>query len=226
MTSDENSNIGSDVPKALTHNREFKISFKTPKGEDGKPATDELGNPIPKKPSFVVTVPVPSLDGVLASLRDEKQREYILDLIAQDVYRGVRAQINDATDAGKEIKSSDDLDFSKLTIEYFANQPPAERRGGGIAKEVWEDWGKDYLAVMPGATGKTVEKVETAMTLFIKKFQPVKTNKKILAVLQEQLATWAATTGNLEDFLDVYEFLNNKIEVLLQQDEAALLEAL
>lgn len=212
-----------NIPPAMTRNVEFNFSFKTPKGKDGKPAVDDLGNPVPKRPSFKAHLPVPTLDGVLAALRDEKQREFVLDIISAEIYNAARIQVNDEE---KPVAAAEDFDTAKLSLHFLANQPASERRGGGIPKETWEEWSKDYIEIMPGATGRDLEKVQNAAVLFLKKFQPVKTNKPVLKALHEYLNLWAATTERLEEFADCFEFLDKKIETLLNADEASLLSNL
>ena len=101
--------------------------------------------------------------------------------------------------------------------------PKAERTGGGISKEVWEAFGKDYVSVMPGVTGKSADQVGNACKLLLAKFQPVKTNKKVISFLKEQLALYFSSTQNAEEFQECYEFLDSKAESLLKADEASLL---
>lgn len=208
---------------ALTRHVEYNITFKLPKGtkknENGEPV-DELGNPVIKRAPFKLQVPVPTLEGLRLALKDEKQREFILDLIAAEVYRAARIQTDDDE---KPVVSTEGLDISKLTLHFLANQPAAERRGGGISKELWEEWSKDYISIMPTVTGKEVSAVQNAALIFLKRCQTVKTNKPVLKFLQEQLALWATSTEKLDDFADIFEFLDNKIKTFLQADDASLL---
>ena len=55
--------------------------------------------------------------------------------------------------------------IDKLSWDFISNMPKAQRSGGGIAKEVWEEFGKDYISVMPDVTGKKVEQVTKAAKL-------------------------------------------------------------
>jgi hypothetical protein len=188
-------------------NKNFPITFRK----------DKLGN---KPEGFTLTAPVPTLDGVIAALSDEKQSKYILDLIEDAIYSAVRDQVGDET---KPVRKQDDLDVSKLTLEALANVPKAVRTGGGISKEVWEEFAKDYIAVMPAVTGKTVEQVTNASTIFVRKLQPVKTNMPALKFLQGQLAQYYSATENKEDFAQCVEFLDNKLTEFLSADEQKLI---
>jgi len=181
---------------------------------------DELGV---KRPTVELALPVPTVETVTSMLADEKQRNYLLSVLADQVYLQARQQIGNEQNP---VNKQDELDLSKLTMEFIASIPPSERRGGGISKETWTDFFKDYTEVMPSVTGKNKEQVENAGKLFVARLQPVKTQKKILAFLQSQLALWFTNTQAGEDFAEVYEFLTGKIEDFLKRDEAELLQNL
>jgi hypothetical protein len=192
---------------SIVKNVNFKITFRK----------DKLGN---KQEGFTLTAPVPTQDGLIAALSDEKQTEYLLDLVEAAVYSAVRDQVGDET---KPVRKQEDLDVSKLTLQALANVPKAVRTGGGISKEVWEEFSKDYIATMPAVTGKNIEQVTNAATIFVRKLQPVKTNMPALKFLREQLALYFQSTDNKEDFQQCVEFLDNKIEEFLNKDEASLI---
>lgn len=178
---------------------------------------NELGD---KRPSVTLALPLLTIEGLIAALEDTKKQEIILSAVNELIVDQARIQVGDDNNP---VNSQEQLDVSKLSFDYIANLPPAERRGGGIAKEIWEAFGKDYLAVMPAVTGKTAEQCGNAAKLFLAKFQPCKTNKPVLKKLQELLALYAGTTSNLEEFQDCVKFLDSKITDLLNADEASLL---
>jgi len=181
---------------------------------------DDLGV---KRPTVELALPVPTADTVTSMLADEKQRNYLLSVLADQVYLQARQQVGNES---SPVNKQDQLDLTKLTMEYIASIPPSERRGGGISKETWADFFKDYIEVMPSVTGKNKEQVENAGKLFVARLQPVKTQKKILTFLQSQLALWFTNTQAADDFAEVYEFLTGKIEDFLKRDEAELLQNL
>lgn len=179
---------------------------------------DDLGN---KRPSIDLVLMTPTMEGVIAALiSDEKQALYIIDVLSQEIYKAARLQVGDEQ---KPVNKQGELDTTKLTIEALANMPKAERTGGGISKEIWEAFSKDYIAVMPGITGKTAEQIANAAKLMLAKFQPVKTQKKVLGFLKDQLNLWYTSTTNAEEFSECYEFLDEKAKTLLAADEASLL---
>lgn len=188
----------------------FKFHFKK----------DELGN---KRSTIELALPILTREGLIQALDDEKITSYILDVLSGESYKAARQQVGAEE---KPVNTQEELDVAKLTVAALANLPKAERTGGGISKETWADFNKDYIEVMPGVTGKTAEQVGNAAKLLIAKFQPVKTNKKVIAFLRDQLAQYFSSTPNAEDFQECYEFLDNKAQTLLEADEAKLLENL
>ena len=193
--------------------RDFKFSFKTDK---------ETGF---KRPTVELRLPVLSVEGIIDILQNGEDRpkelELLLDVLAESVYDQARAIVND-----DEAISQDNFPYDKVTWQAIANMPKAERRGGGIAKETWEEFAKDYVEVMPGATGKKAEAVALAAKLFLQKFNPVKTQKAVIQMLQGQLGIYVNASANAEQYADCVEFLNKKAETLLNISEEQLLAAL
>lgn len=180
---------------------------------------DELGN---KRPSLNLILNVPTIEGIIQALSDPKQAEYIQEVLAQEIHKAARMQVGDDK---SPVNKQEELNQDILSINALANMPKAERRGGGISKEVWEAFAKDYIEVMPGVTGKKLDNIVNASKIFIAKFQPAKTNKPVLKFLKTQLALWFDSTSqdSKEEFADCYEFLDNKVDTLLAADEASLL---
>lgn len=175
-----------------------------------------------KRPNVVLNIPYPSVEGIIAILEaGGKQLELLQEAVYDIVAGRARQVIND-----DENITSDNFDLTSLAWEIIANLPKAERRGGGISKETWDEFLKDYIAVMPSVTGKTLDQVKNAAKLFAAKFNPIKTNKKVITVLKGQLDIWLNNSARAEEFTECYEFLTNKADNLLSQDEAKLLENL
>lgn len=199
-----------NIPHPLITMQDAKFHFRK----------NELGV---KKPTVSLSLPIPTLDGLLVALEDPKQQSYVLEVLAEQVVKAARVQVNDETNP---VENQSQLDLSKLTIEFLANMPKAERTGGGISKEVWEAFGKDYAEVMPGVTGKNAEQIGNAVKILLGKFQPVKTNKKVISFMKEQLALYTTSSTNIEEFQECIEFLDQKADTLLATDDAKLLENL
>lgn len=195
--------------------KELKFHFKSVKVVvDGKETGDAV-----KRPTVELALPVPSVEGIIQILETGgKQLDLLLEAVTDVIATRARELVND-----DEKISQDTLNLQLLSWEAIANLPKAERRGGGISKEIWEDFSKDYIAVMPGVTGKTAEQVGNAAKILLNKFAAVKTNKPVLKLLKDQIALYAANSSNAETYTDCIQFLVDKAETLINMDEAALL---
>lgn len=203
------------VPKNVANVEHKEVSFFFKKDK-------ELGT---KRETVKLNIPVLTIDGLVDVLQtgDAKQIDLVLSAVNEIIIGQARSQVNDDENISQET-----LKVNELTWEWIANLPQAERRGGGIAKETWEEFVKDYATVMAATAGKTAEQLDKHSQILLKKFLPVKSNKQVLKAFQTFLAQYAAgaSQDSLEAFADCLEFLNRKIETLLQADESALLEAL
>ena len=168
-----------------------------------------------------LALPYPSIEGILAILEaedDGKQLSLLQDAI-EDVINSVAREIlyDDTT------LSAATFPVNKVSWEAIANMPKAQRRGGGIPKETWEDFGKDYGSVMPEATGKSVDQVANMVKILVSKLSNVKTNFAVLELAVEQLAIYADKSENIEDYTECVEFLLKKADVLLNVSPEDLL---
>lgn len=200
-----------DAPKPLVTQKETTFWFRKDKVTDVK------------RPDVKINVPFLTEDGLVEALMDEKQRALVLEAVNDIIKKAASEQVNDDT---KPVNTQEELDLSKLTLEFIANLPPAARKGGGISKEIWEEFAKDYIAIMPSVTGRELEKVQLAATIMTKRLQPVKYQKKLLTFVAEQLDLWFTNTKNKEEFMEVYEFLSEKAKEFLEADESKLLDNL
>lgn len=199
---------------------EAKFSFKK------QTVPDELGN-IVKRPPVTVTFPVPTFDGVVRMMEMPKVTNFILDLVEDAIRDQVRAQLNESENPAMR---QEDLDMSKLTLDYIANMSRAERTGSGISTEAWGEWEKDYVSTMVPIRAATennaAERVGKAAKLFTQKFNPCRTDKPVLEFLQKQLAVWATNSPNVEDHSEVFTFLDNRVGTLLNKEQTNTLDAL
>lgn len=209
----ESQTVGINLPQGVQNyaSKEVKFNFR---------ANKELGT---KRPTVAVQINFLTVQGLVAILEagDEKQVSLILETLQAPILEQARAQVDE-----NEAITQETLDTSKLSWEYISKLEPAARRGGGIPKEVWEAFTADYIEVMPAVTGKTAEQVTRAATLLGNKVSAAKTNKPVLSFLAEQLDLYFAHTPKSEEFVDVYEFLKNKIDALVKADDAELLKNL
>lgn len=181
-----------------------------------------------KLPSIKASLPVPSAEGILTIVQaGGKELELLQDAMSDIIFSQARGQINELREKGTDVEIKPDaLDTSKLSWSFIANLPKSERRGLGISDEDWDAFFADYRAIMPKATGKDEDRIEKHVAIYKRKFATVRNDKKALGVLNEMLALWAANTGAMEDHETVYDYLKKRVEVLLQEEEKVLAEAL
>ena len=207
-----------ETPEPITANfnnqvdaKEFKFNFKKVRDENTGLET--------KRPSVELTLPVPSVEGIIAILETGgKSLELLLESVTDVIASRAREIVNE-----KEDINQANFPFDQLAWEVIANLPKAERRGGGISKDTWEDFSKDYISVMPSVTGKTAEQVGNAAKILLNKFNAVKTNKPVLKMLKAQLGLYASNSPNAEMYVDCISFLMDKAEALINMDDATLL---
>lgn len=172
-----------------------------------------------KRPSVELELPLLSVEGIIQAFQaGGKQLELIVEAVRDVQISRARELVNE-----KEDVTADNFPYAELGWEKIANLPKAERRGGGIPKETWEEFAKDYIAVMPSATGKSIEQVTNASKILLNKFQAIKTNKIVLAMLKDQIGIYANTSPNAEQYSECINFLVEKAETFLSLDDAALL---
>lgn len=206
------------TPEPITANfnnqvdaKEFKFNFKKVRDENTGLET--------KRPSVELTLPVPSVEGIIAILETGgKSLELLLESVTDVIASRAREIVNE-----KEDINQANFPFDQLAWEVIANLPKAERRGGGISKDTWEDFSKDYILVMPTVTGKTAEQVGNAAKILLNKFNAVKTNKPVLKMLKAQLGLYASNSPSADMYVDCISFLLDKAEALINMDDATLL---
>lgn len=189
--------------------KEFKFRFKK----------DKLGN---QRNSFELKLPVPSVEGLSAIVINGGKELELLQEVVSDYVRGVAAGI---IGDDEKISGQENFPADKLSWTSIANEDRTDRRGATIPIALWTEFSEDYMKIMPAATGKKEEAIAAAVTVYLKKFAQIKTDKKSLGVLKNQLAIYMNTTSRGEDFSEIIELLNKKVDVYLNSDEAAQLAA-
>lgn len=175
-----------------------------------------------KRATVTIPVPAPSVEGIIEILQaGGKGLELLQEAVRSIVIEQAREYINDTTDV-----TVDSFPYKNLAWDFIANLPKAERRGGGIPKELWEDFSADYTEIMPGLTGKAKANVENAAKVFVSKFLNARTNKPVLRVLEDQLTIYTNNTTKGEQLAPVIEWLSSKLDTLIKTDETNLLNSL
>lgn len=225
----------------MTKAIDVKFNFKARK------ITDNAGNEVgktKKQPALVASLPVPTDEEIVSvlSVADDvdaegkklatagnKLRDMYRDAVYQIVRDQAKNQLDEAIDAfGDDTEKTitvDALDFDKLSVEYIANLPPAQRGARGITDEEYEAFFKDYVAVMVAATGKEEKRVMNHVELFKKPIR-IKQNKEALNVLVENLDIYLTSSANLEDTGEVAMRIRSKFNKWATEDDKLDLTAL
>ena len=170
---------------------------------------DKLGN---KRAPVELNLPVPTISGIVDILKAGGKE---LELLNDAIYGVVKSVASEIVADNANI-SQDNFPVAQVLWTAIANMPKAER--ATIPQEQWDGFAADYLAVMPGLTGKSADQVGLATQIYLKKFVMVKTNKPILGKLKEQLALYMETP-NAENFQDVLELLLRRVDAYLSAEE-------
>ena len=174
---------------------------------------DKLGN---KRAPVELNLPVPTISGIVDILKAGGKE---LELLNDAIYGVVKSVASEIVADNANI-SQDNFPTAQVLWTAIANMPKAER--ATIPQEQWDGFAADYLAVMPGLTGKSADQVGLATQIYLKKFVMVKTNKPILGKLKEQLALYMETP-NAENFQDVMELLLRRVDAYLSAEEQVIL---
>jgi hypothetical protein len=194
--------------------RAVKFNFK--KTKDKTTGIETIREPVE------LAIPYPSMEGIVAILEQGgKGLELLVEALEGVVNNAARDLLNDGPDGTKLNAANFPVD--KVSWEFIANMPKAQRRGGGIPKETWEGFAQDYVEVMPEVTGKTIEQVANAAKILAGKLAAVRTNEPVLQLLVEQLAVYAENSPNVEEFQDCVAFLLGKADTFLNVSNEELL---
>lgn len=178
---------------------------------------DKLGN---KRPDVEGKLPIPSPAGIVGILEKGGKG---LDLLLEALFDVVRSVAQEKVSNDENIKSVSELNLQELTWDAIASMSKEDRRSSSIPNEMWEGFVKDYIDVMPGLTGKSVEAVTNATIIFLKKFTSFKTDKDVLRKLKTQLGIYMETQ-RAEEFKDILDLLDKRADTYLAADDVAALK--
>lgn len=175
-----------------------------------------------KRPTVTLAMQVPNVDGIaeLLTSEDPKVQELLISLVQDTLTSYTRTFVEADADFNQE-KFDALVAEGKISIQAIANLPRSERNT--IGKDDLEEFAKDYVAIMPGVTGKDIKKVQMAAGLFIERFKRVAGDNNVLTVLQEQLGVFAenASEETLAKHERVVTYLASKLEELLGLEVSA-----
>lgn len=195
----------------------------------------EVGE-VKKHPSVTIPLPIVTKDEIVAIFAAPSEGEgnraaeqkFIIDQVQDAFYIQAREQINEFRDsaAGKDATvSANVIDYSKLNILALATMPASER-GNKISDDDLKAFLADYAAIMPSALQKDAAKINAQVQLLERGLRSVKTDKKVLSVMDQVLTVWAASTQNGEEHTAVYDMFKNRIAKWLKAEPANVLESI
>ena len=216
-------NVASPAEQALiqaNHNplvdvKETVFTFRKTKDEETGTET--------KRANIVAKLQVPSVEGIIAILQEGGKPLELLQSAVEDVITSYAKQIL----ADDTSITSENFPSHLVTFDAIANLPDTDRRGRGIPKEVWEDFIKSYIEVMPAIIGKPVDVVKKQATILAQKFQQLKNHEKkneLLPKFIEMLTLYVSNAPDAEQYAAPVEFLLKKAEQFMNQDDNANLE--
>jgi len=208
--------------EALQHdikvNYDFSVAVK-PVNFNFKKSTDKATGIETIRNSVQLALPYPSMEGIVAILEaGGKGLELLVEAIEGVVNAAARELLYDDVSL-----TAATFPVDKVSWEFIANLPKAQRRGGGIPKETWEGFGQDYVDVMPAVTGKSIEQIANAAKILVAKLNQVKTNEPVLQLLVGQLAVYADNSPNIDEYKECVSFLLEKADTFLNVSEEELL---
>lgn len=180
-----------------------------------------------RRPTVNLFLPLLTIAGLIKILENgdteegKKEVSLVLEVLQDAQMQQAREIVNKTPDVNQ-----DNFPLDQISWSFISNLPKAERRGGGISKETWEEFGKDYLDAMPKVLGKSVEVIQRHVQIFLNKFQLVKDRKDVLELMRSNLAMYTQKSPNAESYTECVEFLDKKADQFLKFDPSKYTENL
>jgi hypothetical protein len=212
----------SAITASIKANYDFDVSVK-PVNFNFKKSKDKDTGIETNRNTVQLPIPYPSVQGLINIIETGgKGLELVMEAMESVVNTAARDLLYDNLDMNAANFPAD-----KVAWDFISKLPKAQRKGGGIPKEVWEAFAASYCEIMPEATGKSMEQVANAAKMLQNKFSAVKTNMPVLNLLVEQLCVYTDAAGeDASEFQECIDFLVEKADMLLNVSPESLLAAL
>lgn len=218
MTNETNQ-TGNEHSATIVANHNPLVDVKETTFNFRKVKNDETGVES-KRESVAARISVPSVEGIIKILEEGDKGLELLQSAVEAVLMDYAKQRL----ADDPSLTTANFPADQITWDIVANLPETERKGRGIAKEVWEDFIKSYIETMPAVIGKPVEVVKKQASILAQKFQPLKNHEKkneLLPKFIEMLTLYANSAPDAEQFTAPVEFLVKKAEEFINADNSA-----
>jgi hypothetical protein len=216
---EQDTNTGNEHTTAIVANHNPLVDTKEVVFNFRKVKNEETGIES-KRESVTARLAVPSVEGIIKILEEGGKQLELLQSAVEGVLMDYAKQLL----ADNPQFTSANFPADQIAWEAIANLPETERKGRGIAKEVWEDFIKSYIETMPAVIGKPVEVVKKQASILAQKFQPLKNHEKkneLLPKFIEMLSLYANGAPDAEQFTAPVEFLVRKAEEFMAADTSA-----
>lgn len=206
----DTSNIHANVDPNTTV-KEKKFGFRTI--EDKETGTKT------KRATVELKVAVLNVNGIIDVLqRGGKELDLLLSAVEEQYDSFIKDMLG-----SNEALTSENFPLDQVSWAAIANQPESERKGRGIAKEIWEDFVKSYISIMPSLTGMAAKHIEKQAAMFAQKLNPLvnhEQKEKILPQLKNQLTIYLNGAGaDAESYAACVMFLMDKCDKILNADK-------
>ena len=195
--------------------KEMSFFFRTKKQKN------ELGEEVEvKRPTVKLNVPVITIDGLVALLNEGNGTKIagLLSVLEDVIYKQAKEQVDE-----DEAITQEKLDVVKLTLDYILSLPPSSRSSNAPTDEQWKLFEADYPATMaPVQPERTIEQINLARDLFLKKLSPVKDKPEMLKVLKGYIALWFTNSKQQEELSTVFEYISQRADALIAQPPKVL----
>lgn len=222
--------VTSTQSNELYVNKDITLGFRT-QNKDSKDAT----KPEWKREPFKVALPVPTIAGIVAActVGSDKVKELILSTFEGLATNVLRNKVNDLIDndepalqADGKVRGKVELAAHMFNPEHFTLDAisliPKGERGVGIAKEVLDAFCKDYSEVMASPEGTAglgmpynADRKAIHEAVIQSRLGKIRTKPDLIKQFQGFLDIWAATSKNVDENAQAYEFLMSRASTML-----------
>ena len=206
---------------AKLNNVTFTFRTKTLKDAEGNPIGER------KLPALTVALPTYTAEEIIIALSEAGPvQDFIVGLMQGAVASAARSMVNEyesENPAVAEIPVSA-VNLDGLTLAELAST--SSSTGNTISDEDTAAFFADYETVMPAVTDKSLDTIKKHTTIFKAKFQNVKNDKRVLALLLENLMGWKKSSENAGEHTQVFNMLQAKATGYLNKDAKPLVELL
>ncbi len=214
-----------EKPIVMTTFREFKLTLSQPAYQRDVYGQDE----IICLPPICLSARIPNWEELIhligkgnqpnATELDKSRLNLLEDAILSVFYNYAQTVAN--SDDGI---TSDTFPLAALQWDSLSNEQVVSTwRRAGLSKKL-AAFLDDYIKVMPIITGKEEGRVNLAATVMLSDFEQIKNDKKSVAIIRDQLVTYAEQAPNAPDHIEAIAYLLYKSDALLDVVSSAALD--